>query len=323
MKNKNNRMMKTSVIISSVALAILFVCLAGCDTDSIYKEEQFKKVIYLLSGSQNVFTEAYTLTEEEPVRYFSVGIGGSTPNDQEVTVEIGYDMNIFNRYNILNFNDENDFARLLPLDENGLPRYEIGTFTVTIPANPEDQYIKVPIKVRPQGLSPDTLYFIPLAIKSATRYEVNETKFNMLYRVTIENEYAQQRVVTNYARRGTVTNLDTDALTPLTGSKIVQPLSGDEVRMFVGNYSQGSSPTLQEIESRAIIVKVNEDNTVTISPYGTIEIEMIDGEGNNRYEPALERGLQVQKVFFLNYRYRESVPGNPWQEVEEELVRVE
>ena len=317
--------MKTSRRINGKSFFVIallcFICFCACTGDSIYEEEQYKTIVYMLSGTDNIYTESYTLNEMESVKYFSVGYGGTNPNEQEIVVTIEPDIDLFNRYNTLHYDYENLYAQLLPAD-----RYEIGTYTAIIPAKSAEQYVKVSVKVRPLGLSPDSIYFIPLAIKSVSHYSVNEDKYNMLFRVTIENDYARQKVVTYYTKKGTVTNQSTNTSANLSGNKMVQPLTKNTVRMFVGNYSQGSGTTVTDIETYAIEVEIKGDNTLDITPYGTIDVEMLDDDGYNRYDPALMQGTKAQRVFYLHYRYR--IRNNDgtygvWQEMKETLTRVE
>ena len=55
----------------------------------------------------------------------------------------------------------------------------------------QDPYVKLPIEVRTEGLSPDSTYLIPLRIASCTPYEVNKDKSRVLYKVYIENDFYQ------------------------------------------------------------------------------------------------------------------------------------
>lgn len=324
MKN-NIELMKTIKFITNISIASIFmfclICCISCSSDDIYKKEQYKKVIYLLSGSENVYTESYTLNETEPVKYFSIGCGGSNPNEEEVIVTLEPDNVLLDRYNKNNFDYEHMYAKLLPAD-----RYTIESYTIKIPANNPDQYVKVPVKVRPLGLSPDTIYFIPLAIKSVSRYEVNDSKYNMLYRVTIENDYARQRVITYYTKKGTVKNQSNNAETILAGTKIVQPLTKDKVRMFTGNNTQTQLSTVADIARLAIVVQIKPDNTLDITPYGTAEVNMLSAPGYNRYDPKVMQGTTVQRILYLYYRYRtKNNDGSfsAWMEVKESLTRVE
>ena len=314
-KNKN-------ILVGGILVMCVMWCIS-CDTDSIYKDEQYKSVIYLLSGTENVYTESYTLNETEPVKYFSIGCGGSNPNEDEVVVTIEDDNVLLDLYNRNNFDiDISSYAKLLPSN-----RYEVASYVVTIPAKPKEQYVKVPVKVSPLGLSPDSIYFIPLAIKSVSRYEVNENKKNMLFRVTIENDYARQIVTTRYVKKGTITNQFNNEETLMSGDKIVQPLTKNKVRMFAGNFVQNQTTNVDDIERYAIVVQVNDDQTIVITPYGNIDLEMLDIEkGYNIYDPVVMQGTKVHRMFFLNYRYRilnsDGTYGN-WMVVRETLTRIE
>lgn len=179
----------------TLALAIcITVSFAACNRDEIYKKEMYKKVVYLLSDNNQIFTEVYTLNEDEPVKYLSVGCGGSLPNDEEIVITLEPDTILLGKYNKTNFDiDSSSFAKLLPASH-----YEISSMTISLPAQSADQYVKLPIKVRPEGLSPDSTYFVPLAIKNVSTYEINPEKSNVLYQVVIENDYAEQKNRTYY-----------------------------------------------------------------------------------------------------------------------------
>ena len=321
---KIKSMKKSEKIRSASFTGILVFCLAccaSCNTDAIYQDEMYKTVVYLLSGSENVYTESYTLNETESVGYFSIGCGGSQFNKEEIVVTLQPDAAILDQYNKNNFDYESSYAKLLPAD-----RYTIDSYTVTIPAKPSDQYVKVSVKVRPLGLSPDTIYFIPLAIKSVSRYEVNEDKSTLLYRVAIENDYARQAVITRYAKKGTVKDQSKNSVSILSGSKIVQPLTKDQVRMFTGNNTQTQLSTVADVEKLAITVQINGDNTLTVTPYGNIEVEQLSADGYNRYDPEVMQGTKAQRVFYLYYRYRtlnNDGTFSSWMEVKETLTRIE
>jgi hypothetical protein len=317
--------MKTSGKIMSASFAgiltLFLICNVACNTDKIYQEEQYKTIVYLLSGSENVYTESYTLNETEPVKYFSIGYGGSNSNEEEIVVTLEPDNVLLDQYNRSNFDSKDSYAKILPAS-----RYKIDSYTITIPAKLEEQYVKVPVKVTPLGLSPDTVYFIPLAIKSVSRYGVNEDKYNMLYRVTIENDYARQKVTTYYTKKGTVRNQSNNSETILSGSKIVQPLTKNEVRMYTGNNTQGYLASKEDIDRYSIVVRINADQTVGFAPYGNIEVEKLEAEGYNIYNPKVMRGTKAQRVLYLYYRYRiQNNDGSygAWMEVKETLTRIE
>jgi hypothetical protein len=310
-------------IMTAIALAALWT---ACSNESQYDKEMYRPVVYLLSsGDLNVYTVVIPFKESEAKTYVSVGCGGSKSNPEAVTVVLEEDnTGLFDRYNRINFDiDTPKFARLLPQS-----RYEIPSYTVTIPALSPDPYANVLVYVDQQGLSPDSVYFIPLAIQSVSRYETNPDKSNLLLRVAVINDYAEQTATTVYSMKGTVTTGST--ATVVTGSKIVQPLSADEVRLFAGTQAQTNQSTSEEIAKYAIVAKINPDNTVSLRPYGTSEVEMLTQEGYNRYyiqnNPVTGQDVQYMDLY---YKYRTLTPAtestpeswSAWTEVREILER--
>ncbi|MFA7492687.1 MAG: DUF1735 domain-containing protein [Proteiniphilum sp.] len=306
------------VLLKIFIASIVAFNLASCNSDSIYQDEQYKTLVYLLSGSENVYATSYTLNEEEPVRYVTIGCGGSNANEKDITVTLEPNPEMLDKFNSLNYNYQDEYAKLLPAD-----RYEIASYTVTLPAKSDYHYVRMPVKVRALGLSPDSIYFIPLRIKNVSNYDVNEDKSDVLFRVAIENDYAQQLIPTYYVKSGTMTN----PVTVLSGTKLVQPLEKDKVRMFIGNETYGSTTTVDDIERLSVVVQIKEDNSLQITPYGSMEVEMLDNvNGYNRYIPELLQGATKQRVFYLNYRFRlknSNGSFSAWREVEERLIRVE
>lgn len=301
---------------------IIVLSIAGCDNEAIYNEEHFKPQVYLLSsGTENVFIASYALNEEEPVQYVTIGCGGSNTNEKSIVVNIEPNPEMLDKYNSLNYDYENQYAKLLSES-----RYEISSYTITMPAKSDYHYERVPVKVRPEGLSPDSIYFIPLKIVSVSEYEVNENKQDVLFRVAIENDFATQHPVTYYTKSGQMTS----PTLVMSGTKTVHPLSKDKVRMFIGNESYTGFTTPEDIHRNSVVVQVHDDNTVTVLPFDSslMEVEMLSNLPNyNRYDPALMQGLTKQRVFWLNYQFRQRSTNEgafgPWREVEERLIRIE
>ena len=128
------------------------------------EKEHYKDVVYLLSKENyNVYSEVFPFDNgNEVTGYFSVGCGGSLTNPEEFTVDLEPDTVLFNYYNKSNFDiNTSKYAKLLSAN-----RYQIETDKVLFPAKNPDQYVKVAVKVKPDGLSPDSTYFIPIAIRA-------------------------------------------------------------------------------------------------------------------------------------------------------------
>jgi hypothetical protein len=97
--------------------------------------------------------------------------------------------------------------------------------------------------------------------------------------------------------------------------------------MFIGNETYASTTTVADIEKLSVVVQILEDNSLLVTPYGSMEVEMLDNaKGYNRYNPELMQGTSKQRVFYLNYRFRlKQANGtfSAWREVEERLIRIE
>ena len=284
---------------NKIGLYLLLIgCISvSCNENEIFEKEQYKTTLYLLSNSDQIYTEAYSLNNEESVKYLSIGCGGSNLNEEEVKIELELDTVLLKKYNKSNFDiDTASFARLLPAD-----RYKLDSMTATLPAHCRDSYVKVPITVRAEGLSPDSTYFIPLAIKKVSEYEVNPEKFNVLYRVAIENDYAEQLTTTYYQLKGSSLNEANGSTQIISGTKPIQPLTRNKIRVFVGAaVLQTSVSKVPDFIKNAIVVQVNQDSTLTITPYGTIDVQQLPDSTLNVYQ----NNAKDDRRFLLYYRYR-------------------
>jgi Domain of unknown function (DUF1735). len=319
--------MKKIIYILSIT-SFLFGAVS-CKEEAFDQEEQYKQVLYLMSkDSYNVWPVTYTFKEKGEVTtgYLSIGCGGSLSNPKECIIDIETDTVLFDKYNKLNFDiDSAKYAKILPKD-----RYSIKTMSATLPANSTDQYVKIPIDVNIDGLSPDSTYFIPLAIKKVSNYEVNPEKSNVLYKICLKNEYADESEGTYYQMRGNTLNDKGEVIGSISSTKSVKPLSKNSVRMFVGNKLETSTSTVDDIAMQSIIVTVNENKELTIEPYGTIQIEQFSRVDNwNTYEEVKDTYSEnkIKKYFYLHYRYRTFNPAkaswSDWTIVKESMYRVE
>lgn len=321
------------IMVLCVLIILTFSIFNSCKKDGYLSKENYKNVVYLLSTySNNVFPVIYPLNDgQESTAYFSIGCGGSLPNPEEFTVELEKDTVLLNRYNRTTYDiDKSKYAKLLPEG-----RFKIENYKVTFPANNQDQYVKVAVKVMPDGLSPDSLYFIPIAIKSISKYEVNPEKFNLMLWVLIENKYAQKINTTYYQMKGLEYDDAGQVKGTISSTKLTRPISKKTIRFYAGGMTQTASATVAEIVSNSINITIDDNNKVTISPYGTIQVEQISSGGNaNTYEEIREStaSTKLSKYIYLHYRYRTvKTPATPtapavynnWITVKETLRRLE
>lgn len=306
----------TKICIYATSLAVGTVFVSACSNQDFYEKEMYKSVLYMLSeGNQNVYTIVLPFKETPPTQaFFSIGCGGSLPNEEEVVVELETDTVLYDQFNRLNFVvDTPSFARILPES-----RYHLSSYTVRFPANLSDQYVKVPIEVDHHGLSPDSIYLIPLNIKSVSRYELNEEKRNALIRIAVENDYAEQINATYYILRGT--KITGTSSTSISGSKVAAPISATDVRFYAGDIVQSDEVTLAEIQENTIVATINSDSTVSVRPYGTLEVEQVNVENYNRY--YTQPGSDGKPVQYIDVAYRYRKPGQTaWTEIRESLER--
>lgn len=313
---------------------ILLLYFTACNEENYSEKEYYDYLLYLLSKEDyNVYTAEYTFGEgERVIGHFSVGCGGSLSNPGEIIIELEEDTVLLKKYNNSNFNDIEDFAHILSPD-----RYTIGSMRVVFPAHNEDQYVRVPITVLSDGLSPDSVYFVPLAIKSVSDgYKVNPEKYNMLFRIALKNEYAEQIKRTQYSMRGNKLNNNLEpTVGAISGNKVVAPVSKSSIRVFAGEETpkKQGAPTAAELTKSTIILTVDETvsdakKPVKITSYGTIQVE--DIEGGSWYEEVKNNMVDdtYTQYFYLRYRYRTlKNPANPgdynnWVIVEETLKRL-
>lgn len=286
------------------ALLILPFCLVGCNDEKVFEEEMYMNMVALISSSyHNNFEEVLPLTGEEVTGYISASVGGSYPPEKDLTISLVEENTPFDRYNWSLYDaDTRLYAKLLPKD-----KYEIPDYNIVIKAG--DRTGRALIKIRPDGLSPDSTYFISLQAVDNDALEINTKKNNVLYKVMIYNQYASQAVYSFYS----MTGLQNGAIT--AASKQLFPLTQHSVRVIAGTESFASNET--SIANTSMVLDIASDNKITIKPYKNLKITQVDG--NDRYPNTFhveEFFGRKFNVFLLSYNY---TIGNTTVEMQEEL----
>jgi hypothetical protein len=239
-------------------------------------------------------------------------MGGTNPTEKDTRITLVHDLDLFNRYNKGTYDVETDrYARLLPEE-----KYTIDSYDLVIPAGAKDA--RLPIKIRPEGLSPDSTYMIPLKIKDYSDYEVNPAKADVLYHVLIKNYYAVQKSATNYSMKGVYDGGN------VLGTKRVFPLTANSVRITAGNTSFEADTAV--INRWSLALEIGDDGHVTVKPFkaNRIQVEQID-EGDAGYDAEYpnkffidDDGFRTFKSFLLHYKFKVEGDGNE-HEMREEL----
>lgn len=293
---KGNR--ETIARFFAFAVLSFSVLLASCNKNEIFERELYKKVIAVISSDDyNILNDTQDMNESEIKSYVSASCGGTDPVEEDVAVSMIQDNSPFEDYNWAMYDaDVSKYAKLLPTD-----KYRIDDYHIVIPKG--EKYGKMLIRFYPEGLSPDSAYFLPLSIASASAYEINPKKSNILYRVLIKNAYAEQLPAgyTTYIMRGYRSNASYQM------NKEIQPLTRNKVRMMAGNLKFEAAVNV--FEQNAVVLEVKEDNSVLITPYGSLEVQQVDGDPEfpNRFRLEIDDWGRKYKVFLLRYNYRDGI----------------
>ncbi|MDD4592329.1 BT_3044 domain-containing protein [Proteiniphilum sp. UBA5480] len=281
MKNMNNNI--------PAILIIFLLGLLSCDNDEIFKTEQYKNVFALISGTDNIYSKYYDLREEESIGYLSASCGGTNLTTRDINMSLVEDPLLIEAYNKTNYDVEyNKYAHQLSKS-----KYDIDSYKLRIPAG--EIKASLPIRIRPEGLSPDSIYFIPIRIDSHDSYEANPDKNYVLFEVRIKNYYANAEGTT-YNLKGNEDNRN------IFGTKIMHPLSANKVRIMAGTEAYTSN--IEMHKKYALILNINEENKVHITPYGDIQVNQIDDdfEYPNTFNVTFD-GYRYYKTFLLRYNF--------------------
>ncbi|MGN0002727.1 MAG: BT_3044 domain-containing protein [Sphingobacterium composti] len=293
---------------SYLALITTLAFLSSCKDNEVFEKEMYKNEVALISSDyHNTFKEVVTLTGEEVTGYIAASAGGTHAPQNDLVIGIEEDPTPLERYNWSLYDASTElYAKLLPSS-----KYEIMDDKIVIKAG--ELTGRTMIKLRPDGLSPDSSYFIGLKATNEFGVEINPKKNSMLYQVIIENEYASQAKNSVYSMVGYADGLLTAA------NKQLFPLSRNSVRMVAGSETFVSKEA--NIKQNSLILEVDDYNNVTIKPYGTIEVVQLNNDPAypNKYRVEEAFGMRT-RVFLLSYQYK---IGNKTITVKERVEKLE
>lgn len=285
-------------------LSVLTLLFASCNDNEVFEKEMYKNVVALISSDyHNTFEEVVPLTGEEVIGYIAASAGGTEAPTKDMVIGLAEDQEPLDSYNWSLFDaDENLYARVLPRE-----KYEIADYQIKIAAG--ERTGRTMVKIRPDGLSPDSTYFIGLKASDMSGVEINPEKNTILYQVLIKNDYASTAEDSYYSMTGLANAMVT------AGNKQLYPLTQHSVRVIAGTESfQGR---VDHIANTSITLDVAADGKVTIKPYENIQVTQVDGDERYpnvfRVEESFGRRFNV---FLLSYDY---VIGNTTRRMQEEL----
>jgi hypothetical protein len=287
-----------------IIIAVFVAGLCSCDRDEIFEKEQYKNGFALVSeDGYNIFSVVHDLEEAESIGYVAASCGGTNPTEKNIDIRMELSEDFLDKYNKSNFDMSSaKYAQLLSPD-----KYRIDNWNFSIPAGEVRGLL--PITIKPNGLSPDSVYFIPLRVSGFTEAEVNPDKSAILYRVLIKNRFATQKTATNYAMSGIQNG------NPVMGVKTMHPISGNKVRIMAGTISFEADANM--INKSGIFLEVDENNHVNITPVRTMNVTQVDDDPLYKNDYAIvDDGYKLYKTFRLRYDYK---VGNTTYQMSEEL----
>jgi len=304
-KLKNKQMKRTYIAMLTLFLTTWF---ASCKDNELFEKEMYKNVVALISSEYyNTFQEEVPLTGEEFTGYIAASAGGTHASDKDLAIEFTEDSLQFDYYNFSLYDaDSNLYARRLPRSH-----YEIPDYQITIPAG--ERTGKTLVKIKPEGLSPDSTYFISLKVKDNASVEVNADKNTILYQVLIKNAYASQASDDLYTMTGYIDGAVT------AGNVKMFPLSRNKVRIIAGN--ETFEANVADIEKTAIVLEVTSDNKVLITPYKDIEVTQVNDDPDYPNTFVQEESFgRKYNTFLLAYDY--TIDGTTHRMQEELRIEV-
>lgn len=306
--------LKNIAVLLSTGLVLI-----SCNESDRFEKEQYKKIVYALSYTDHAFPITHKLTGEISVGYVSAGVSGTLPDNEDIIVEFERDPDVLERYNILNFDlDTTKYAK-----ELGAEHFSIADYKAVIKAG--DVLGTMPIEFKPEGLSPDSIYMVPLKIKSVSKYTVNEELQSVLYRVMLENEFASQEDQTTYFMKGAEIKED-GSETMIAAGKRVFPLTKNQIRTTV--HTRPFKDNAAYIRENSMVITVLDGGDLNIVPVDPnyLEIEQVGNKEQNHYGPDVAGTLR----FDIRYKFRsrtfdsESESFSEWSEwrtIKENLKR--
>jgi hypothetical protein len=290
-----------------VAGALIF---SSCERDELFEREQYKNRFALLRDNNlstnvfNIFAEVHDLDSIVSEGNLSAVCGGSLPTEKDINISIIEDEELFASYNTTNFGEDTKlYAKRIPRS-----MYDVASYNITIRSG--ERYGLMNMKMRLNGLSPDSVYFIPFRVNRFSSYEMNPERDAVLYRVILKNFYATSQTDVYYSARYKLDDVN------MMGSKVITPVQHNSVRTMAGELPYGKH--LDTINSGAIILTIAEDKSVQISSWKDLEVYQYDDDPDypNVFQIVDDGFGRKYKTFLLRYDY---IYRNVRYKVQEEL----
>lgn len=264
--------MKKKKLYILLAAAVLAAgnALTSCSVENPLDEEQYVKKVSIV-GAYNIIQTKKVNYSGDGSFYTSVSIGGSLPPATDVNVTLG----LADPGNLVAYNRKNVLPGEIKYQDLPADWYKLDSWITTVKAG--ELYARVPITVDVSKIEADSLYVIPLEIKSVSAYEKVDADTVLLLNIKMINNYSG-----TYNYTGTVTKIvngepDLGSVSKVNATRTLTAIDAGTVRL----YKNSDVQKMENLDASAYTMTINSDNSVTIKPWKDLNIT----EGSGTFDP--------------------------------------
>lgn len=267
--------MKANHIIIQLLILTSVIFISSCSSEVDYGE-QYKKTIYMVN-SNNLLYQAEHYYGQQNMMEFSVYCASSEPINQDVTVQLKFDLHPLDSLNTIRALSDPDYVPRVLLPED---HYELASSPV-VTIKTGEQYATLQVPFQGDDLDPFQSYTLPMTIVSnSLEYDINPILRSIVYEPVMVNGYS-----------GNYTGISSESTTV---ARTVQPtlkaLSGNSVLMPIHNLSGDR----KYLDTNFMVLTIAPDSVnVSITPHGSANVVDM---GESRYDKERQR-------FELNYSF--------------------
>ena len=270
------------ILLFSLFLALLLV---WCDVNSPMDKDLYPQKVYIVGARDQVIDSDINLGNVPDTISISVAVSCSRPLNHDVTVTLGEEPTEIQVYNHRNLSSE-----AVQYQKPDASVYSFPLDQLTVKAG--DVYNTYPIRINPSTLHCDSLYMLPLRLKSISDYVLSDNYTTVLVRFNLMNKYSGLYYVRGLLKNTTDPN---DSLVYLMARNLVATDNGSTVRMFhYNNETKDYRPT------HTFKITVNSDNSLSYATWDKFVIY----DGGGTYHPDV-------KVYDFWYEYDNN--GTRWR----------
>lgn len=244
--------------------------LTSCGVENPLDEEQYVKKVSIVGAYNTIQTKTVNYAGDGSI-FTSVSIGGSLPPETNVDVTLG----LADPENLATYNRKNVLPGEIKYQDLPEAWYQVDNWITTIKAG--EIYARFPIKLDVSKIEADSLYVIPLEIKSVSAYEKVTENTVLLLNFKMINNFSG-----NYNYTGTKMKLvdgvpDENSTSKVSATRTLTAINAQTVRLYKENTVQKR----ENLEATAYTMTVNSDNSVTIKPWKDLTIT----DGGGTFDP--------------------------------------